>query len=472
MLLALVACSDPPPRDDDGDGHVVPMDCADDDPAIHPDAGETCANGVDDDCDGIAAGCGPAGWMDVRDAPARVLADPEAGYLFGAALAGDADGDGVADLALRASDGRASTVWVVSAALEGDLPLRATDPVFTDETDGFELAAGDLDGDGLADLVLPSWDPGTGTGGAYLLRSPLGADLGAGDADAVLVALGAFRAARAALPGDVDGDGLADVVLADPDASRDSPWGGAVWVVPGDVSGTRDLDDAGVRLDGGYARQAGLALTGGDLDGDGLAEVVVGTRGDVRVVTAPLVAGRLADASDRIGGDPSLGEAVALGDGDGDGHADLLLGAAFAGWDGDTNRGAAWLLAGPFVGDRTVDDAVATVEGAPGTWAAGFVVALPGDLDGDDRGEIALECDVGLGARGVALFRGGLAGTWDTRDAFAFLTGEPGDALGAKIVGTGDPDGDGWGDLFLLAPLAQEDGVIGAGWRVPGGPGL
>ena len=41
----------------------VVMDCDDADTTVHPDAGETCGNGRDDDCDGAAVGCGVGGTM-------------------------------------------------------------------------------------------------------------------------------------------------------------------------------------------------------------------------------------------------------------------------------------------------------------------------------------------------------------------------------------------------------------------------
>ena len=96
-LLALtgLAVGCPPGEDDvdaDGDGWAVGEDCADGDPAVHPDAEETCATAWDDDCDG-----------DPNDPDALGCVD----------RFGDADGDGFGDPAERACLCTPAPPWLV-----------------------------------------------------------------------------------------------------------------------------------------------------------------------------------------------------------------------------------------------------------------------------------------------------------------------------------------------------------------------
>src|SRR4029453_7709789 len=46
-----------PGADADKDGYTADVDCDDADPAVHPDATETCGNDKDDNCNGMSDGC-------------------------------------------------------------------------------------------------------------------------------------------------------------------------------------------------------------------------------------------------------------------------------------------------------------------------------------------------------------------------------------------------------------------------------
>jgi hypothetical protein len=306
----------------------------------------------------------------------------------GAMAAGDVNGDGVADLVLGASGGdgpgesrngagevvvifgRSNFPSTLDLASEADITLdgaSASDQL----SGGGALIVGDVDGDGLADLVLGAAggdgpdDSRSGAGEAYLLRGrhawPARLDL-ATDADTVIQGAGAgdgLTSGGGLLLADLDRDGRQDLILAAPlaDGPGDSRTSaGEVYIVLG-----RSLPVALVDLAAGA---------------------------DVHIIGA--------SAGDNLG----INGALTAGDFNGDGFADLLLGAPLADGPGESrsNSGEAYLIFGrhrlPAVRDLALPGlagAEVTLHGASvnDQWTAGGALAA-GDLDGDGVEEILL----------------------------------------------------------------------------------
>lgn len=299
---------------------------------------------------------------------------------------------------------------------------------------------GDLDHDGYGDVMV-----GQGEGPEYtvMLHS-----LGFSPRDSIVLAglPGDELGASVALDGDVDGDGIVDILVGAPRAgtSLDLAAPGEVQltfprlVVDGTqsrrelvVPATPDWRASGVSSNGDFGR---IATFAGDLDGDGGAEIVVGLPLANRIAlyrSGPTPSPVL----DAPRGSGRFGAAVVAGDIDGDGLGDLVVGAPGEG----AERGRVHL----FYGDRAavVTPGVVLV-GEPGSR---FGAALAtGDIDGDGF------ADVVVGAPGEArvhVFRGGADGV----ETDAAVVDGPEAEFGREVAGGGDIDSDGYGDIGVVS---------------------
>ena len=351
--------------------------------------------------------------------------------------AGDVDGDGLADLLLgaqgnnEAADNAGQAFLVLGASITvGPMDTMAADARFVgqaeDDYAGRSVSsAGDVDGDGFDELLVGAHQPYDGTGMAYLFRGPVTGVLDVGSADLALQgeAEGDRAGAAVAAAGDVDGDGLADLLVGAPKSDSFEINAGIAYLMLGaswgqGVSalelGQADMHFLGEALDDG----AGEALAAaGDMDGDGLGDLLIGASGnDVLgegTGQAYLVLGASCSSGARLdlaGADAILvgaeardeaGAAVAgLGDVDGDGWPDLLVGAPQDSYSSAGETGYAALIYGPVTGVLDLSLAAAFVEDG---YSVGAAVAAAGDVDGDGLRDLLVG---GHGDNEAALFLG------------------------------------------------------------------
>ncbi len=342
--------------------------------------------------------------------------------------AGDVNGDGLADVIVSSFHesptdptpdtgpsfvifGKTDTVTVDVTAL-GSAGFRIDGVALADEVSRPVSGAGDINGDGRDDLLVGAIDPRAGVpideqSVSYLVY---------GKSDNVTVDLAALNNAGFRIvgerstdagqgvsgAGDVNGDGLGDLIIGAPDTTVGGPFGessaGVTYVLYGKTD-TNDIDlsnigNGGFQIDGTeqFGRSGSSVSGAGDVNGDGLADVIIGARGNTangndeagasfvvfgKTDAAPVDLAMLGEDGFRLDGvaeDDKAGTSVAgAGDVNGDGLADLIVGAPGVDIDQDvTEVGASYVVYG-----KANSDAVNL--GALGS--AGFVLTSNSDFE-------------------------------------------------------------------------------------------
>ena len=394
--------------------------------------------------------------------------------FFGASVAGagDVNGDGFADVIVGAyrfdngyfDEGR---VFVFSGSSTGPSPIPAwtADGNQTGAWFGYSVAsAGDVNGDGYADVIVGArlYDNfHIDEGRAYVY---LGSSEGLGSVPAWSGEPNQNRAsfgASVASAGDVNGDGYDDVVVGAPDFdSASSTDEGRAFLYFGSAAGPSVLADwsAGSGL---YSSAYGFSVaSAGDVNGDGYADVIVGAPlydnlgfpDEGRAfVYAGSASGPSADpvwVADSNKTLAQFGYSVAgAGDITGDGIADVIIGAPYH------DSGRIFVYHGSLTGLSLVSDFSAKINKNPAEFGAS--VAGVGDVNGDGIGDVAIGAprvgDQTTTAGGlVRVYYGSRTGLGNP-PAFGVTETESNALLGGSVAGAGDVNGDGLGDIIAGA---------------------
>jgi hypothetical protein len=336
---------------------------------------------------------------------------------------GDVDGDSSQELAVgsrgtyTALEYDPGTVMIVETNSSGKMSLKFTIEG-TDATQGFggTLApVGDVNGDGRDDLAVGAYSTnyyaGTKTGAVWLLTDldSVGSTTASSVGIRMLGPTNSWIGSFLSSPGDVDGDGMADLLVGGAGTTFGGPK--IAWLITDPPSSNADIDDVAAAIVS--TTTSDLYLSGvwgvGDVDGDGLVDIGVGSfydddgatdAGAVYVLTAPSGEVDVSAAYAKILGDGAgdqLGQsAVTLGDLDGDGFGDMAVGAWLDG-TGGSHAGAVYGMMSP-KGTVSVSTAALTLVGDADTWTGQRMVS--GDLDGDGGIELLISSPHALGGYG------------------------------------------------------------------------
>lgn len=391
---------------------------------------------------------------------------------FGMALASLADlnGDGIQEYAVGAPlsdpNGKddAGSVWVYDGAT--GMVLYQWDGIDGGDQFGFAVAdAGDVDLDGTSDIIVGAPYEKVGN-----IQAAGVARVISGDDQSILLTINGDE--RYALlgtavdgMGDVNGDGHSDLAVGEPWSEPFGFYrGGSAFIFDGVTGGVLFQSDA--PKDGWYWGSA--IANAGDVDGDGLNDVIVGgTFADVRPSghdnsgLASVFSSASGTAIMHIRGQmpmDMMGNAVdGMGDVDGDGLADVVVGAYLVMINNKPGAGATYLVSGN-------GSVLIRFEGLRVWERNGWAVANAGDVDLDGVNDILSaghtgDTDNGIPGGGKVYLYSGR--TYET--LYVFQGSQVEGRMGYRLAGLGDLDGDEIPELAMVAHMNDVSGNTDAG---------
>jgi len=380
----------------------------------------------------------------------------------------DPNGDGLADLAVGApgANGSAGAAYVYFSTGAGGLSATANPLISSGGTFGYAVSsAGDVNGDGFADVVVGARDLNGGAGSAFVY---FGSSAGISASPNVTIpGPGTSNAAfggAAASAGDVNRDGYADIIVGAYGAGGNA---GAAYLYLGGPNGTSTTPVAPAISGPAANSYLGLSVaSAGDVNGDGYGDVIIGATGVSANGSAYIYLGGpggLVTTSPTVIAGPAsnFGYSVwGADDVNGDGYGDVVVGAMEA----NSAAGAAYVYLGGSGGvGTTAMPALLGPGGANGFF--GCAVSGAGDVNGDGYADLvvgAFEVTTGDGAAYVYFGGGSGLSITPTPITNPNPVAGGGGFFGFAVAGPGDINGDGYADVAIGAD--ENGGGIGSAY--------
>ncbi len=447
--------------------------------------------------------------------------------------AGDVNGDGLDDIIVGArfagNGGKAYVVFGQTNGFPTTLNLSGLNG-----NNGFELiaassndslgvsvsSAGDVNGDGMDDLIIGAYFVGNNgnnfSGSSYVLfgqptfASSINVSSLNGNNGFVIngVAANDYSGNAVSGAGDINGDGIDDLIVGSPRSGPDE--NGSAYVVfgrntfasPLNLSGLNGTN--GFRLNGGPGfNRAGESVSGaGDFNGDGIDDLMIGSAyadgngvayvvfGHTGSFSSPIELPGLSGSNGFIingaaDGNRFGGSLSGAGDVNGDGIDDVIIGARRA-TPNQNREGSSYVIFGK-TGSFTNPLDVSGLDGSDGFVINGIesydrsgkAVSSAGDINGDGFADVIIGAEYAAPAGDIAngfsyVIFGKNNGfdpvielsNLDGNNGFAIVGADEFEYSGKSVSSAGDVNGDGVDDIIIGA-FGADDG-IGAGYLLFG----
>lgn len=385
------------------------------------------------------------------------------------ATAADMNGDGITDVVVGSRNGEgglgAVKVFYGSATLSGTLSASSADLTFvgpnTSSEFGFSLDAKDINGDGIADLLVGR-NASVALGTAFLFLSPYSSNsISSSNADVTFQGEGLsdFFGRKVSFLKDLNGDQIPDIAIASLGLNGAGNYpNGAVHIYFSPIAnGTLQTSAADLTILGESSNsQFGTSIESGQILGDSSTDLIIGARfasngnsvttGVAYVFEGPFTAGTTLDsvnANLRIEGDQADEEfaaSILLEDLDNDGQLEIIVGSPRHDLQANSvDTGRVSIFHGPFnSGSLSASNATTLITGNGARTKYGSGLGF-GDLNNDGLRDLIFGGPGSSTLPGyVSIFHGGaaLSPSLTSSDANATITsGVINDTAGRNVVG-------------------------------------
>ena len=411
-------------------------------------------------------------------ATANWTAESDLGATFfsqSVATAGDVNGDGYSDLIVGAEsynngqyqEGRAFVYYGSALGLSATANWTAESNQESAFFGHSVSTAGDVNGDGYSDVIVGAYAYNNGQsveGRAFVYHGSSSGLSATANWTAESDQSNASFGWSVTTAGDVNGDGYSDVVIGALYYDNGQSDEGRAFVYHGSASGLSATANWTAESDQASANFGWSVSTGGDVNGDGYSDLIVGARnydnGQSDEGRAFVYHGSATGLSATANWTAESDQASALfghsvstaGDVNGDGYSDVIVGAVVFD-NGQSDEGRAFVYHGSASGLSATANWTAESDQANAYF--GWSLSTAGDVNGDGYSDVVVGAfiyDNGQSDEGRAFVYHGSASGLSATENWIAESDQESARFGSSVSTAGDVNGDGYSDVVVGAP--------------------